>query len=178
MAMRIARWQWIAGAALALAAAGNAAGYALVVQPLVDAQQAHQQRLLALQRKIRDLQGQGKALEAQLQTLERVEGYREEFPERNRLVQLGGELTRLAQTLSLKMPGVSYQPEPMKGVYLLRVKLTLGVEGRYGQVRRFLHELEKRRRYLVVERMALAEQRGQTQEGQVAMQLTLAGYFR
>jgi hypothetical protein len=178
MAMRIARWQWITGAALALAVAGNAAGYALVVQPLMAAQREHQQRLLALQRKIRVLLGQGKALEAQLRTLEQVEDYREEFPERNRLVQLGGELTRLAATLSLKMPGVTYQPEPMKDVDLLRVRLTLGVEGRYGQVRRFLHELEKRRRYLVVERMGLAEQRGQTQEGQVAMQLTLAGYFR
>ncbi|HYB73362.1 MAG TPA: type 4a pilus biogenesis protein PilO [Candidatus Sulfotelmatobacter sp.] len=178
MAMRFARWQWIAGAALALAVAGNVAGYALLVQPLMAAQRAQQQRLLALQRKIRALQGQGKALEAQLRTLGQVEAYREELPERNRLVQLAGELTRLAATLSLKLPSVNYQPEPMKDVDLLRVRLTLGVEGPYGQLRRFLHELEKRRRYLVVERMALAEQRGTARTTQVAMQLTLAGYFR
>ena len=178
MAMRIARWQVIAGAALALGVAGNVAGYALVVQPLIAAQREHQQRLLVLQRKIRALQGQAKTLEAQIRTLEQVEAYREEFPERNRLVQVGGELTRLAATLSLKLPSVTYQPEPIKDVDLLRVRLTLGVEGPYGQVRRFLHELEKRRRHLVVERMGLAEQKGQASAGQVAMQLTLAGYFR
>lgn len=178
MAMRVARWQWVAGAALALAVAGNVAGYVLLVQPLVAAQRGQQQRLLALQRKIRRLQGQGKALEAQLRTLEQAEAYREQLPERNRLVRVGGELTRLAETLALKLPAVTYQPEPMKDVELLRVRLTLGVEGPYGQVRRFLHELEKRRRYLVVERMALAEQRGQAHASQVAMQLTLAGYFR
>ncbi len=175
---RVARWEWIAGAALAIAVAGNAAALALAVRPLVGAQRGQQQRLLALQRKVRGLQGSDQALEAQLRALEEAEAYRERFPERSRLVVVSGELTRLAEMLALKMPTVSYQPEPLKAVDLLRVRLTLGVEGPYGQVRRFLHELERRRQYLVVERMALAEQKGNAQAGQVAMQLTLAGYFR
>lgn len=176
--MRIGRWEWIAGAVLALAVAGNVVAYTLVVHPLLEAQRGQQRRLLALQRRIRALHGQGKALEEQVRALEQADAYWDEFPERNQLVRVSGELTRLAGTLGLKMPAVSYQPEPMQEVELLRVRLTLAVEGPYGQVRRFLHELEKRRRYLVVERMGLAEQRGQAQASQVAMQLTLAGYFR
>lgn len=178
MPPRIARWEWVAGAVLALAVGGNIGAYVLVVQPLMEAQRGHQERLLALQRRIRSLQGQGKGLEAQVRALEQADTYWEEFPERNRLVRESGELARLAETLGLKMPAISYQPEELKDVDLLRVKLSLGVEGPYRQVRRFLHELEKRRHYLVVERMALAEQRGQAQAGQVAMQLTVAGYFR
>ncbi len=175
---RLERWEWILGAALAVAVAANIAGYALIVRPLVEAQRGQQQRLLALQRQIRTLHARGKALEGQLRTLEQAEAYREQFPERDRLVRVSGELARLASGLALKMPTVTYRPEEMQDVDLLRVRLTLGVEGPYGGVRRFLHELEKRRNYLVVERMGLAEQRGPAQASQVAMQLGLAGYFR
>ena len=177
-ARQFERWEWIAGAVLAVAVTGNIAGYALVVQPLVEAQRGQQQRLLALQRQIRSLHGRGKALEAQLRTLEQAEAYREQFPERDRLVRVSGELARLAGALALKMPAVTYHPEELQDVELLRVRLTLAVEGPYGGVRRFLHELEKRRNYLVVERMGLAEHRGPAQASQVAMQLGLAEYFR
>lgn len=174
----LARWQWILGASLALVAAGNAAFYAAVVLPMAETQRGHHQRVLVLRRQILDLQERSRTLEAQLKTLRDVEAYREELPERNQLVWLSGELTKLAGALGVKMPGVTYQPEPMADVDLLRVRLNLAVEGSYAQVRRFLHELEKRRRYLVVERMGLAEQRGAAPTNHVAMQLTLAGYFR
>lgn len=177
-ARRLERWEGILGALLALALAGNVAGYILLVQPLLAAQRAQQQRLLTLQRQIRDLHGQGKALEAQVRTLEQAEAYREQLPERNRLVRVSDELARLADRLALKIPAVTYQPEAIKDADLLRVRLSMAVDGSYGQLRRFLHELEKRRPYLVVERMGLAEQRGQAQASQVSMQLTLAGYFR
>jgi len=174
----LARWEWVLGAALALAVAANAAFYFAVARPLAEAQQGHHQRILALRRQILTLQERGRMLEAQIKTLHDVETYRQELPERNRVVGLSGELTKLAESLAVKMPAVSYQPEPMAGVDLLRVRLTLGVEGPYAQVRRFLHELEKRRQYLVVERMALAEQRGAAPTNHVAMQLSLAAYFR
>ncbi len=171
-------WERIAGAVLAAALVGNGAFYVLVVQPLAEGHRGHQARLLNLQQRIRALQGQEKTLKAQIETLEEVETYWGQFPERDGIVQVTRELTGIADSLGLRMPGITYQPEPIKGVALLRVRLSLAVEGPYGGVRRFLHELEKRRQYLVVERMALTEQRGQAQSRQVAMQLSLAGYFR
>lgn len=171
-------WERIAGTVLGLALAGNAAVYAMVVQPLAEAERGQQQRLLALQGKIRALQGEARALEAQLKALQEVQAYREKLPERRGLVRVTRDLAQIADTLALKMPGITYQPEALKDADLLRVKLTLAVEGRYEQVRLFLHEVEKRRQHLVVERMGLTEQRGPAQAGQVAMQLSLAGYFR
>lgn len=166
-------------ALLLMGAAGNLAFHFGVTRPLAAAQQGHHQRLVALRRQILALQDQGRTLEGQLRTLRDLETYRGQLPGRDRMVHLGEELTRLAETAGVRMPGVTYHPEPVAEVDLLRVRLTLGVEGPYAQVRRFLHELEKRRRYLVVERMALGEQRG-TSAGanHVTMQLNLAGYFR
>ena len=174
----LAAWERIAAALLVVGLAANAAFFFLVVQPLAEARRGQDQRLLTLQTHIRRLHGQGRALGGQIKTLEKIETYREQFPERSGVAREGEELTRIARGLNLKMPGITYQSEPMKDVELLRVRLSLAVEGEYGQVRRFLRELEKRRRYLVVERIGLSEQRGQARISQVAMQLSLAGYFR
>jgi Tfp pilus assembly protein PilO len=157
---------------------GNVLFYLQGLQPLIEARQGHSQRLLALQGKIRALQAQGEALEGQMETLQEAEEFRLQFPERNQVVRVGGELKQIAATLGLRMPSIAYQPEPSKDADLLRVKLNLSVEGTYEQVRRFLYELEKRRQYLVVEQMGLTEQRGQASTSHVAMQLGLSGYFR
>lgn len=175
---RLLHWQGILGAALALLVAGNVVFYLQVVQPLIETRRGHGQRLLALQAKVRGLHAQGEALEAQIETLAEAEEFRQEFPERNQIVRVGGELKQIAATLALKMPSIAYQPDPRKDADLLRVKLTLSVEGTYEQVRRFLYELEKRRQFLVVEQMGLTEQKGQASASQVAMQLGLSGYFR
>jgi type II secretion system (T2SS) protein M len=176
---RPTRREWVFGGALAVVVAANVIAYAAIIRPLAVAQSSHHQRVLALQGQIRALQAQGRNLEAQVRTLEEAEAYHQEFPERGQLAPVGVELARLAQGLGVSMPGITYQPEPQKGSDLVRVHLTLSVDGPYGQVRRFLHELEKRRHYLVVERMGLAEHAGAATRGnQVAMQLSLAGYFR
>ncbi len=175
---RLGRWERIAAAILTLAFAGNAAFYVFVLQPLQEAQGAQQQHLLAVQARIRALRDQARALEAQVKALQQVEAYWEQFPGREELAGITGELTQIAERLGLKLPGVTYQPEPLKEARLLRIRLTLGVEGRYEPLRRFLYELEKRRHYLVVERLGLSERRGGAPSGQAAMQLTVAAYFR
>ena len=168
---RLAGWERVAAALLTLAFAGNAGVYVFVLQPLQETQRAQQQHLLAVQARIRALQGQARALEAQVKALQQVEAYWEQFPEREALAGVTGELTRIAERLGLKLPAVTYQPEPLKEARLLRVRLTLGVEGRYEQLRRFLYELEKRRQYLVVERLGLSEQRGGRLAGAVVARL-------
>jgi Tfp pilus assembly protein PilO len=174
----MAGWEWGLGVALGLIVAGNLAFYMVRVGPLLAAQAGQAERLLTLQRRIRDLKAQGQILEAQVKALENVETFRTGLPPRSGVVRVSGELHRLAAASGVTVPGVGYQPEPMKDADLLRVKMTLTVEGPYANVRRFLHEVETRRRYLVVERMGLADQRSAMKGGQVAMQLTLAGYFR
>ena len=174
---RLVTWQGILGAVLALVVAGNVGFYTLVVQPLSERQREHVQRLLALQGQLHGLKTRTNALKAQIKTLKEVEEYRRKFPERNSVVRVSGELKQVAETLSLKLPSITYQPETVKDVDLFRVRLTLSVEGAYNQVRHFLHELENRRQYLVVEQMGLSD-RGQGPANQVGMNLSLAGYFR
>ena len=174
----MARWERALGMALGVLILGNAAFYLGATRPLEMMQAGQGERLLSLQRTIRDLRVRGKAFEEQVRVLQEVEAFHAGFPKRRGLVRVTNDLHRLAAAAGVSVPGVSYQPEPLKEAALFRVKLTLSVAGPYAGVHRFLHEVEKRRQHLVIERMALAEQRGQATANQVAMQLTLAGYFR
>jgi len=80
-----------------------------------------------------------------------VEEFSQGYPRRTDLVGLMGRLTKLAQSLSLQVPDVNYTPSEMKEVSLTKVVVTMGVEGTYGKIRRYLYELEGMRRFLVIE---------------------------
>jgi hypothetical protein len=53
--------------------------------------------------------------------------------------------------------------------------MQMGVEGTYEKLRRFVYELEGMRRFLVIERLALREQKGASA---LQVQLQLAMYLR
>jgi Tfp pilus assembly protein PilO len=104
-----------------------------------------------------------------------VEEFGQGFPRRAELVGLIGRLTKLARSLAVDVPTVSYMPTEVKEAGLTRVTVVMGVAGAYSKIRRYLYELEAMRRYLVIERMSLRNPKGTSE---LDVQLQLAVYVR
>ncbi|MFZ5876396.1 MAG: type 4a pilus biogenesis protein PilO [Nitrospirota bacterium] len=83
----------------------------------------------------------------------------------------------LAKKRGLKIPTVNYQPERVDLQDFQKVGLTFAVSGPYGDVRRFLNDLERSSPFLAVESLALARARDRD-AAQLEVQVKLAAYLR
>ena len=70
-----------------------------------------------------------------------------------------------------------YAREPVKGTPLVRVMITVPLSGTYGQLVGFLEKVERGKRFITVDRVAI---RRNTSEhgGQAQLAVELSGYFR
>ena len=161
-------------AALVLVAA-NALVLALLLLPAREERARQEDHLLGLQRRIRGLQHDTQTTEGLVTTLKQVEAFGQGFPSRADLVGLIERLTRQARSLAIEVPSISYRPSEVKEAGLTKVTVQMGVEGAYGKIRRLLFELERMRRFLVIERVALRDPKG---TAQLQMDLQLAVYLR
>lgn len=166
------RWLWRAALGLAVV---NAVVLALLLLPARGLRLQQEDELLDLQRRIRSVQHDGQTSEVMLTALREVEQFRQGYPSRAELLGLIDRLTRLARSLAVTVPAVEYRPSEVKEAGLTKVTVALAAEGTYAKIRRYLYELEGMRRYLVIERVSLADPKG-TSELQV--QLQLAVYLR
>ncbi len=165
------RLWWIALILVAI----NALVFFLLLMPLRAEQQHQEEQLLDLQRRVRAVRTDGTASETLLTSFREVEEFTQGYPVRGDLVEIIDRVTKLARSLALQIPVVTYHPSEIKDVELTKVTLVMGVDGTYDKIRRFLYELEGMRRYLVIERLSLAEPPGApTLQGQ----LQLAVYVR
>lgn len=164
-----ARWLWRAALGLVLA---NGLVLFFLVLPARNQRLEQEQQLLDLQRRIRTLQREGESGEVLLTAFREVQEFAQGFPRRADLVGLMGRLTKLARSIGVEVPAVSYRPSEVKDAGLTKVTLIMGVEGAYAKIRRYLYELEAMRRYLVIERMLLKDPKG-TSELQVQLQLAV-----
>lgn len=160
---------WVA--ALVLAAA-NALVLALLLLPAREERTRQEDHLLGLQRRIRGLQHEAQTGENLATSLKEVETFGQGFPPRADLIGLIERLTRQARSLAVEVPSISYRPAEIKEAGLTKVTVQMGVEGAYGKIRRLLFELERMRRFLVIERVALRDPKG-TAELQLELQLAL-----
>ena len=92
-----------------------------------------------------------------------------------RMISVQMELAGLAQQFSVNMEQVQYQNEKSEEEGLDRFAMVVPLQGGYANLRRFIQAVENSDRFLVVERVALAE----GEEGGVllTMNITLATYF-
>lgn len=169
---RAARRWWEAAAALAVL---NVLAAAFLLLPAREGRARQEDQLLDLQRRVRALQREGQSGQALAAAVREMEEFSRGFPPREEAVELKAELTRLARKLSLDVPAVSYVPTELKEAGLIKVTLTLGVEGPYPNIRRYLYDLEGMRRHLVIERVALRDPRG---TADLQLQLQLGLYLR
>jgi Tfp pilus assembly protein PilO len=165
-------WAWGALAVLVLA---NVLVLIVWFLPARDAHRALAGRIGDLERNVHTLQREGRASETILKAMRETEEFSQGFPRRADLVGLMGRLTKLANTLALQIPDTDYRPSEMKEAGLTKVTMQMGVEGTYEKIRRFVYELEGMRRFLVIERLALREQKGASA---LQVQLQLAMYLR
>ncbi len=166
------RWLWGVVAGLLVA---NALALVLLILPARAQRIEQENRLLDLQRQIRTLQREAQSSEGTLTALREVEEFAQGYPPQADLVSLVGRLTKGARALALQVPSVSYRPETVKETDLTKVTLTMGVQGSYGNIRRYLYELEGLRRQLVIERLSIRDTKG---TAELDIQLQLALYVR
>ncbi len=165
-------WAWGMLAILVLA---NTAVLLFLFLPAREAQSHLEGRIRELERNVRNLQREGRASDATLTAMREAEEFSQGFPRRTDLVGLMGRLTKLANSLALKVPDTDYQPSEMKGVGLTKVTVQMGVEGPYEKIRRFVYELEGMRRFLVIERLSLRDLKAASA---LQVQVQLAMYLR
>jgi len=171
MTIRLPRlsWRWVVTLSLVLA---NALALVLLLLPAWEQHTELEAQVRDLEQTMRGLQRETRSSETQLSAFREVEEFSQGYPRRTDLVGLMGRLTKLAQSLSLQVPDVNYTPSEMKEVSLTKLVVTMGVEGTYGKIRRYLYELEGMRRFLVIERLSLRDSKG-TSDVQVQVQLAL-----
>ncbi|HYL81060.1 MAG TPA: type 4a pilus biogenesis protein PilO [Candidatus Acidoferrum sp.] len=153
----------------------NALALVLLVLPARSQKSREENQLLDLQRRIRTLQREAQTGESVQSAFREVEEFGQGYTPQTDLVPLIGRLTKLASSLALDVPSVDYRPSAVKEVGLTKVTVSMGVEGSYGKIRRFLYDLESMRRQLVIESLSLADPKG-ISNLQVRLQLSL--YFR
>jgi len=171
MTIRLPRlsWRWVVTLGLALA---NALALVLLLLPAWEQRTELEAQVRNLEQTMRSLQRETRSSETQLSAFREVEEFSQGYPRRADLVGLMGRLTKLAQSLSLQVPDVNYTPSEMKEASLTKLVVTMGVEGTYGKIRRYLYELEGMRRFLVIESLSIRDSKG-TSDVQVQLQLAL-----
>ena len=146
-----------------------------LVLPARQERQRQEDQLLDLQRRVRALQREMQTSEATLTAFRQTEEFAHGFPARAEAVELKGQLTRLARRLDIEIPAVSYHPEELKDVGLVKMTMSMNVQGAYAKIRRYLYELEGMRRHLVIERVSFSDPRG---NAELSLQVQLAMYLR
>lgn len=95
---------------------------------------------------------------------------------RQDLPQVMTTLANLAKQRGLAIPAVNYQPERIESKDFQKVSLTFALSGPYGQVRRFLDDLEHSSPFFTIEGLTLT--RAKKEEAQLEVQLRVAAYLR
>jgi Tfp pilus assembly protein PilO len=174
MTARDARISWAWGALVALLLT-NAVFLVVLFLPARETQLQLEGRIRDLERNVRNLQREGRTSDTVLAAMRETEEFSQGFPRRTELVDLMGRLTKLANSLALKVPNTDYQPSEIKGTGLTKVTVQMGVEGPYEKIRRFVYELEGMRRFLVIERLSLRDLKAASA---LQVQVQVAMYLR
>ncbi|MBI5562353.1 MAG: type 4a pilus biogenesis protein PilO [Deltaproteobacteria bacterium] len=107
---------------------------------------------------------------------EEIGRFKEGLPEEKRLVRVIGEVLRTAKDNDLRVPEGDYSPATAKEADIGKYTLTFPVEGRYEQIKRFIHGVETLRYPFVIEEITLAGSK--SGPGVIALKIKLSVYFR
>jgi type IV pilus assembly protein PilO len=95
---------------------------------------------------------------------------------RRDLPKLVTTLAGLAKRRGLSIPAVNYQAERFESEEFQKVGLTFAIAGPYGDIRRFLDDLERSSPFLTIEAVTLT--RSHKDGAQLEVQLKVAAYLR
>ena len=92
------------------------------------------------------------------------------------LAQVRAEITTLARELGLKVGGLSYNPEGVKGSEgVAQLKARMNVTGTYRELAAFLDRLERSPYFVTVDQIQIG-QRGES--GEAALDIELSAFYR
>lgn len=168
---------WRRLVAIGVLAVANVALFAAALQPVAERRFSRDVVLARLEARLRALDAEERARTAVVVSWRQAEAYAAGFPARAELLAVTNRIQRAAEQLDVRVPAIDYRPAA-KGTEespLTRVAIAMSVEGPYREVRRFIYEMERQRRYLVIEKVSL---RGRPGEGKIQLALELAAYFR
>jgi len=92
-----------------------------------------------------------------------------------RLVAVQQELARLCDQFGIDLNTVGYDSELLPAEELDRLSMIVPLEGNYANLRKFLHAVETSDKFLIVERVSLAQ--GKVGGQQLSLSIQLATYF-
>jgi Tfp pilus assembly protein PilO len=97
-------------------------------------------------------------------------------PAASRALQL--EVARLARENSLRLGARSYDDEEVKDSSLRRLISKVELTGDYGNVLRFIYDLETSETFLVINSISLAQAAQTNASGQLQLSIEMATYYR
>src|SRR3990172_5873303 len=87
-----------------------------------------------------------------------------------------GDIFNKAEMLNLLIESTNYRSEPVKGSNLIKVTVSMPVTGSYGEIKRFIYDLETSPTLFIIQDLSLGS--GNTEEGDVSLSLTITAYFK
>jgi Tfp pilus assembly protein PilO len=159
----------------------NTGFYLMATRPKVRAyrslMEGSEPQLQALERRKKEVEARESYLEALKQAEQYLKQLRQEVlsTRRERMVDVQRELENLCGQFNIDFNSVTYDSELLPGQELDKMIMVVPLQGNYASLRKFLQAVEDSDKFLLVERVALAEGK----EGGVMLQLsiTLATYF-
>jgi Tfp pilus assembly protein PilO len=121
---------------------------------------------------VADLRRRADVVKANTQDAERF--YEAVAPRRTDVLAVVEDVEKMAKEPGLKPGPRGFAPADVKDPRLVRVKITLPLEGSYDQLVGFLDRVERSRHFLTVDRISLHSGR----EGNAALQVEISAYFR
>ena len=104
-----------------------------------------------------------------------VEIFKKRLPDRDGLTDVLDEVFKTARSNGLKIPSGDYGPETVKETAISRYTITLPVEGRYPQIKRFIYDIETMKYPLAIEEITLS--RGKGAAGVIGLKIKMSAYF-
>lgn len=106
-----------------------------------------------------------------------IRQFRELIPQQRDFSVFLGELFTWAGQAGLEIGQISYQLKQEETGYL-RYSLSFSVNGKYDQVKKFVHLLENTRRILVIEGISLSGANSREKGQRVSLNIEIATYFQ
>lgn len=99
-----------------------------------------------------------------------------QIPEWGEFTRVMGEIYTKAERLNLMVESATYRSETIKDSNLVKVTVSTPVTGSYGEIKRFIYELETSPRLFIIQDLSLGS--GKAEEGDVSLKLTIAVHFK
>jgi Tfp pilus assembly protein PilO len=97
-------------------------------------------------------------------------------PREASLLPILEEIEEMAHGPGLQAGRRAYTREPVKGAPITRVAINVPLEGSYDQLVKFLESVERGKRFLTVDRIAISQSR--SEGGAARLQVELSAFFR